>query len=404
MKQGVKLPSAPAPKVSIPAVSNPAASAKAPVPEVDAESRLRRAEALSGARSAYPDYLKGLQNASGYRAVDRPRDRPGTVRRRIGLEYNKRGVELDETLWASAETMLDLVEREGVEITSAVREVIADFDQKDAIFSDLSELIEVLYDRVGDIEEEEAPQLETISFYHGTDLKTAGKLAAGLKIDARGKGELGGGFYMTHDEHQAAHIADYYTGKEGRGTHWGVVQFDIPAATLQGTLRNKKVVTPDEFEEYWAQVVESGNQQESAYDWTIGPIKDRKTKYVQHLFAGAGLNVLNAKVTVRTLVLQGAVGTDKAKYSERVQGYDQDEDPILDVLLELEPAVEDTGGGSGSEDVEEVDYEALQERVEAALKAKNKRLTRNVIDELNEALEAAPGDKQILAWLVQLGS
>jgi hypothetical protein len=86
---------------------------------------------------------------------------------------------------------------------------------------------------------------------------------------------------------------------------------------------------------------------------------------------------------------------DKAKYLGSVEGYDPREDQTLDRLLGLEPPEED------DEAAAEIDYGALEKRVTAALGG-NKRLKSNVIGELEEALERAPGDKKILALIKQL--
>lgn len=332
-------------------------------------------------------------------------DTPPPVQRVIEFEYDEAGDPYDANRQMSAaEVMAELADNQGVPPSQILRTTLDEFDQVDAIFSDIPELLQVLTDRgvLVDAEasdDEEADASGITSFFHGTDLATAQLLVSGVKIDARGKGELGGGFYMTHDLHQAAHIADYYTGKEGRGPKWGVVQFDIPTAALQGPLSNRKVVTPEEFQAYYESVKAESNMKESPYDWTIGPIKDAKTPYVQHLIASGGLAVLNDKATTRALVLSGAVGIEKALYAKEVSGYDQYDDETLDMLLEMEPEQEEE---YEDEEEDEVDYDYLDTRVTAAKSAGNKRLTANVLGELEEALESAPGDERIIAWIAEL--
>lgn len=330
---------------------------------------------------------------------------PQPAQRLIGFEYDDDGGAYTPNRNMTAEAvMADLDRYYDIPESSMLTATLEAFDRVNAIFSDFPELIQVLTDRgvlvdAESSDDDEADASGTTSFFHGTDLATAQLLVSGAKIDARGKGELGGGFYMTHNLHQAAHIADYYTGKEGRGPKWGVVQFDIPTAALQGPLSNREVVTPDEFQAYYESVKSESNMKESSNDWTIGPIKDAKTPYVQHLFASGGLAVLNDKATTRALVLSGAVGIEKALYAQEVSGYDQDSDETLNMLLEMEPQQQDE---YEDEDEDEVDYDYLEERVAAAKSARNKKLTANVIGELEEALESAPGDARIIAWIAEL--
>jgi hypothetical protein len=338
-------------------------------------------------------------------AATAQRNNAAPVQRTISVEHDEEGepYKVDRVMTVS-EVMRELVENFEYDDDYDVREVLFEFDERNAIFYDIAELAEVLQDRLrgGASDEEEDDDLgETTSFYHGTDLVTARLLESGAKIDARGKGELGGGFYMTHDLHQAAHIGDYYTGKEGRGPKWGVVLFSIPTVALQGPLKNREVVTPDEFEAYYQQVKENSNKKQSEFDWTIGPIKDNTTPYVQHLFASGGLAVLNDKATKRKLVLSGDVGVDYGKYWQQVKGYKQSKDKILKAFLEMEPDQEDSGGASQDSN-EEVDYEYLEGRVKSAKSANNKRLTQNVIEELQEALESAPKDEMLTKWLAEL--
>ena len=113
--------------------------------------------------------------------------------------------------------------------------------------------------------------------------------------------------------------------------------------------------------------------------------------------------MLNDKATTRQLVLSGDVGIDRSQYSEQVKGYDQYDDDTLEALLEMEPeTVEADKESSDDDDADEVDYDYLDERVSSALKANKKKLTENVIAELEEALEIAPDDERLLGWLSSL--
>lgn len=163
---------------------------------------------------------------------------------------------------------------------------------------------------------------QLMSFFHGTELKTAQKLAGGTRITAAGTGEFGAGIYLTHILDHAAHIADYYTAKEQRGEEWGVVSFDVHDEALSKLSR--KHIAPDEFKDYYESVKKfQGQDVESPFDWTVGPIKDRQTRYVQHLFARGGIALLNDdKVTERALAESGRINTIDPDYD---YAYNQDE-------------------------------------------------------------------------------
>jgi len=258
------------------------------------------------------------------------------------------------------------------------------------------------HDDVSDQEEEDGD--EPILLFHGTSFEVATTLAKGVKIKAMGKGELGGGFYMTHDLNQAAHIADYYCSKEKRSTHWAVVQFTVPRALLRTLVGGRKTVTAKKFPAYYDKVKQRGNDVESPHPWTVGPIKDNTTPYIQHLFAQEGLGVLNDDQTTRAIVLTGQVGIEKGKYKGKSTSkkYDPSEDEVLEDLDNLEPPDEDVDDEQGSQGKSDEQYEYLVERVKEALAKKAPKLTKAVQRELEEAF-GETSDPRIAALMKQLG-
>lgn len=175
--------------------------------------------------------------------------------------------------------------------------------------------------------------VQLMKLYHGTTKEWAEEIAKGTKIKAKGKGELGGGFYLCHNMDQAAHIADYYCASERHAGEWGVVEFDIDDKFLAKL--DRKSIDGEEFEEYYQNVKSTGNNKESKHSWSYSKIKDNKTPYIQHLFARDGIRLLNnAAATKRKVVLTGTVGTDKKLY-ESVEGYDVESDNFEKQIQDL---------------------------------------------------------------------
>lgn len=241
-------------------------------------------------------------------------------------------------------------------------------------------------------------------FFHGTDYKTAVTLSnCGTKITARGKGELGGGFYMTHNQYHAAHIADYYTGSEKRGPSWGVVKFTVRLSVLKKIWSRQYLVLEDDFKDYHTNIKKNGtNHIESDYPWTCAEILDKQTPYFQHLFAGEGLLVLNDVTTTRELILWGAVGIEKRKYLDGCKGYDRDSDEMLEVLIwDVEAHGVEEGKEDEDDEDEAPDYEYFEGRVEKA-KETGGKLLKSVIVELEKELREYEGDEKLQAMLDSL--
>ena len=317
------------------------------------------------------------------------------VQRQIRIKNDDEGRALQEPRELSADAALDLlIRKHGVVISDRLKFKLTQYEKAHTEFLSVEELAETVKNAVAterdefklpasapvdhvepdekegerdELDEEEEPaEKEPIEFFHGTDLATAKTLTKSTtKIAAQGKGEFGGGFYMTHDLHQAAHIADYYCASERRSDEWAVVKFAIPVESVLGLLQGRHIVDEEEAPSYYEAVKKDGNTKESPHAWTLGPIKDRATPYLQHLFARGALDVLNEKTTVRSLVLQGTVGLDKATYVPEVKDYDPEEDETLDRLLNLEAREEEE-----EEEADGPDYEYLEGRVKRAKEAR----------------------------------
>lgn len=223
----------------------------------------------------------------------------------------------------------------------------------DAKVTDIVEAIcarfkEEASDEEHDDDDDDLDMHTPVCFYHGTSLEDAETIVSGCKLDARGMGELGGGFYLTHDPYEAAHIGDYYCQKDKKKkgcTKWAVVQFSIVPEQLQ-ELGRKHV----DIREYRKQ--DDERSVESPYDWTVSRIVDTKTPYVQHLFAQQGLNVLNHKSTIRTILLKGGVGEPKPSYSKKLpkkKFTDPKDDRMFELGKDLDEEEED------EEDEDELD-------------------------------------------------
>lgn len=248
----------------------------------------------------------------------------------------------------------------------------------------------------GGADEASSAPYQLVKFYHGTDYEAAKKLEQSqTKIKAEGKGEFGGGFYMTHDMHQAAHIADYYCGQERRGKAWAVIEFDVDDAAIETLKEEQKYIPDEEVKDFYKGKDE--REVESEHDWTVGLIKDNHTPYIQHLFARGAFRILNnSDLTVRKIVLVGNVGTDKYKYREQVEDYDHYDDAIFDELIKR--ADPEEVASEEEEDEEDYDLEHLEGRVRDAEQKGAAKLTKAVLKELDEA-ENAGADDSVLAKL-----
>lgn len=210
----------------------------------------------------------------------------------------------------------------------------------------------------GDDSKDRAPTTGPVKLYHGTTLPIALKLAAGLEVQAIGKGELGGAFYMTHDAGAAAHIADYYcvaeqklkTSNKKGATHWGVVEFSVDPELLRQVQR-KHIEDISEYSESL-----DDNTAPAAYDWMTSPIKDNSTPYLQHALSGLGLVALNHESTTRAVVAQGKVQTVHRTKVKKPDRYAQSSDERLASL----------GADVDAEEEEEEDAEEVGDEEDAA--------------------------------------
>jgi hypothetical protein len=186
------------------------------------------------------------------------------------------------------------------------------------------------------------PQVEPPQdFYHGSDKGTAERLAGGVRVDARGGGEFGAGFYTFAAQAPAERAAEQYTRNRGGFTEWGVVEFSIPVAALQAAgllesilglsgsesvlvfpdrrtsvdVRYPDDIAPDvtrsmSWEEFRDENRRLGGHVSWPYDLIIGPLSGTiqgHRNVNQFSFNDQGLTALNDRRVRRALVAEGSV-------------------------------------------------------------------------------------------------